>query len=109
MTQTLLELIDAYADARQSHGAECDYLKEVTELRAEIVDRLELINSYGGTEAGHIKAILATGASLAGFVAEPVDRWSAMIPNPHPRENCGPLMLALPVGSTCPTCGTKIE
>jgi hypothetical protein len=34
------------------------------------------------------------------------DRWSAMIPNPHPLANCGPLLMQLPPGVMCPTCGT---
>lgn len=68
---TLLELIDRCADARQEYcaaepgsGEAYDYFKETTELRAEIARRLELINRYGGTEASHIKSILATGAPV---------------------------------------------
>ncbi|WIM97806.1 hypothetical protein ACTOB_001360 [Actinoplanes oblitus] len=38
--------------------------------------------------------------------APPVDRWSAMVPDPHPMANCGPLTLPLPPGTLCPTCGT---
>lgn len=38
----------------------------------------------------------------------PPDKWAAMIPDPHPQANCGPLTLPLPVGSQCPTCGTTI-
>jgi len=34
------------------------------------------------------------------------DRWSAMIPSPHPMSNCGPLSFPLPPGRSCPTCGT---
>jgi hypothetical protein len=34
------------------------------------------------------------------------DRWSEMVPVPHPPSNCGPLQLRLPPGAPCPTCGT---
>lgn len=39
---------------------------------------------------------------------QPADKWSAMIPDPHPQVNCGPLQLALAPGQICPTCGTII-
>jgi len=35
------------------------------------------------------------------------DKWAAMVPNPHPRANCGPLKFDLPPGRSCPTCGTS--
>lgn len=35
--------------------------------------------------------------------------WASMIPDPHPRANCGPLALALAAGDRCPTCGTVIS
>jgi hypothetical protein len=41
-------------------------------------------------------------------VPKPTDKWSAMIPDPHPLENCGPLQFALPAGTQCPTCGTVV-
>lgn len=47
--------------------------------------------------------------ALARQETTPRDRWAAMVPNPHPMANCGPLQLALPAGTTCPTCGTLIE
>src|ERR1700754_2043874 len=34
------------------------------------------------------------------------DRWSDMIPNPHPLANCGPLSLPLPPRVACPRRGT---
>lgn len=39
-------------------------------------------------------------------VTAPADKWAAVIPNPHPLENCGPLTLKLAPGDACPTCGT---
>jgi hypothetical protein len=35
-----------------------------------------------------------------------LDWWAAMIPDPHPRANCGPLLMTLAPGEACPTCGT---
>ena len=40
--------------------------------RAEIVRRLALIDSYRGTEASNIKAILATGRPLDGWISEEI-------------------------------------
>lgn len=37
-----------------------------------------------------------------------VDRWAAMVPDPHPAANCGPLTFDLPPGHMCPTCGTVV-
>ncbi|GIF08715.1 hypothetical protein [Actinoplanes siamensis] len=36
----------------------------------------------------------------------PPNRWAAMIPDPHPMANCGPLQMQLSPGVACPTCGT---
>lgn len=33
-------------------------------------------------------------------------RWDALIPDPHPARNCGPLSMPLAAGEPCPTCGT---
>ncbi len=41
--------------------------------------------------------------------AEIPEKWRAMIPDPHPAENCGPLSLPLPAGARCPTCGLDPE
>lgn len=38
----------------------------------------------------------------------PQDKWAAMVPDPHPAANCGPLTLTLSPGDQCPTCGTTI-
>lgn len=36
------------------------------------------------------------------------DKYAAMIPDPHPLENCGPLRFALSKACSCPTCGTVV-
>lgn len=76
MTKTLLELIDEHAvtavkvvaASGTPHWASRS--AQWAAERAEIVRRLELVNRYGGTEASHIKAILATGAPLVGWIAD---------------------------------------
>lgn len=64
---TLLELVD---NAISGAWARAAGNIDPVDVRAEIVRRLELVNRYGGTEASHIKAILATGAPLAGWIAD---------------------------------------
>lgn len=66
--RTLLELVDNAISGAWAHAAgDIDPM----DVRAEIARRLELIQRYGGTEASNIKAILATGAPLAGWVVTP--------------------------------------
>lgn len=70
--RTLLELVDAYAKACAVTGINMiEFMATWNEDRLEIARRLELIQRYGGTEASNIKAILATGAPLVGWVVTP--------------------------------------
>lgn len=58
-------------------------------------------------EYAPMRVALQAAFRAAGIEVEP-GRWDAMVPNPHPPANCGPLELALPPGEMCPTCGTII-
>lgn len=60
-SRSMLELVDSAISGAWAHAAgDIDPV----DVRTEIACRLELINRYGGTEASHIKSILATGAPV---------------------------------------------
>jgi len=60
-----------------------------------------LSRDHGGVSCGRPE-----GAPIHQGIGD--SRWTVMIPDPHPLENCGPLRFRLVEGESCPTCGTVV-